>query len=200
LNLENIEDVKKDKQFLKNLKDQEKRALFNHDIVELYDVLDMILLLDLDEDRLENIYLHILKIAFEDLKERLELEKKYKVDTLKDALMMRAVYERAIESWSNDDIATAKDIFLMLFALCDDATLNKSFAIHVVATLKAIPIDAFYENFVNNDDSNINEEFTNYDYFLKDFKQEVEQLMLENKEVFEQEINNFDPQKYSSLL
>jgi hypothetical protein len=196
--MENIEEIKQDKKFLKNLKDQEKRALFNHDIVELYEVLDMILLLDLEEDRLENI--HILKIAFEELKERLDLEKPFKIEVLKDALMMRAIYERAIESWSNDDVETAKDIFLMLYSLTKDEKLKKSFEIHLVTTLKRIYIDDFYEMFVINDDNIGNEEFSNYDYFLKEFKPEVEQFMLENREILEKEIEGFDSAKYSSLL
>jgi hypothetical protein len=81
-----------------------------------------------------------------------------------------------------------------------DEKLKKSFAIHLLATLKRISIDDFYEMFVVNDDNIDNEEFTNYDYFLKDFRPEVEQFMLENRDILDKEIEGFDSQKYSSLL
>jgi hypothetical protein len=198
--MENIEEIKNDKQFLKNLKDQEKRALLEGNIIELYEVLDMILMLDLDEDRLENIYFNILKIAFEDLKEKLELETKYKITNNRDALITRAIYERGIESWSNEDLATANDIFLILFHTTNDEILKKSFSIHFLATQKQINIDNFYELFVNRDDNNINGEFTNYDYFLKDFKDEAEAFVNENIEFLEDGLKNFSAKKYSSLL
>lgn len=198
--MENLEEIRNDKQFLANLADQEKRALFNQDIIELYEVLDMILLLNLDENRLEEIYLNILKIAFEDLKERLELNKMYKIENTKDTLLMRAIYERGIECWSYDDTSMAKEIFLILLSMTNNQKLKKSFSIHFLALLKDTNIDDFYEKFVNRDDNITKDEFTNYDYFLVDFKPLCDTLLDDGTEELKKALNNFNPKTYSLIL
>ena len=63
-------------EFLDFLNQREKEAFEKEDISILYEVLDSLLILDLQEDRVNKIYEKILTISFDTIEERLKENKK----------------------------------------------------------------------------------------------------------------------------
>ena len=103
-------------EFLSFLAKQETKAIEEESISDLYQVLDTLLVLDLDENRVHKVYQEILKISFENIEDRLEEGTKLSLEG-DDIFFLRSFYEHAIEKWSTEDLKGAKELFLFLHKL-----------------------------------------------------------------------------------
>ena len=76
-----------------------QNSIKNQNIEMMYEILDTMLVLDLEEEKTNKIYDEILKVATLNLEEKLEKNELLKLENI-DFLTIRAFYELAIEKLS----------------------------------------------------------------------------------------------------
>ena len=159
-------------EFLKFIENQEAKAIEEGSISELYQVLDTLLVLDLDEERVHKVYQEILKISFEQIEDRLEAKTKLSLDG-NDIFFIRSFYEHAIEKWSIGDFTGAKELFFILTQIVEDEKLLESFSIHMLNCAKEVDMDTFYEKSVSHTFDENDEKYgyfiTKYTFNIKDY-------------------------------
>lgn len=168
-----------DPEFLKYLDTREKDVLISKNISRLYEVLDMLLILDLDETRINKIYETILQVAFNNIEERLKSHNKLKLNDInsEDKFYIRAFYEHSIEKWSRDDHKGAKELFFVLSQIIEDEKLLKAVNIKLLACHDTDDMENFYENKISHQET-VEDEI--YGYFLVDFTFDTKKYLNEN--------------------
>lgn len=111
MNNNDLNQARTNPEFLSFLDQQESKAKEEQSISELYQVLDTLLVLDLDEDRIHKVYQEILKISFDQIEQRLANGIKLSLDS-DDIYFIRSFYEHSIEKWSVGNFDGAKELFL----------------------------------------------------------------------------------------
>ncbi len=177
-----------DPDFLIYLKQRESDVLESKNISGLYEVLDMLLILDLQEQRINKIYELILSVAFDGIENRLKSQIKLKLDgDNEDKFYIRAFYEHSIEKWSRNDNKGAKELFFVLSQIIDDEKLLDAVNIKLLACNDAIDMEVFYEEKISHQQSVEDEK---YGYFLVDFTFDTKEYLSNNQtklqEVFEE--------------
>jgi hypothetical protein len=152
----------------------------------LYEVLDTLLVLDLDEQRIHKIYEEILKISFDQIEDRLKDDKKLSLDN-DDIYFIRSFYEHAIEKWSRENYDGAKELFFILTQIVEDEKLVDSVAIHLLNCAKNIDMDTFYDKDVVHMEK-VEEE--KYGYFILDYKFEIKEYLDDNSKLLEEQYNS----------
>jgi len=183
MNQDELHQARTNPEFLDFLQEKETNALTSNNIAELYEVLDSLLILDLDEKRINKIYQEILKVSFDKIEERLKLEAKLSLDT-DDIYFIRSFYEHAIEKWSVNNFNGAKELFFILSQIVDDEKFINSVNIHLLAVAKNQDMDSFYDKDVEHQEQ-VNEE--KYGYFILDFKYDINEYLKENKNNLEKQ-------------
>ena len=179
-----LQEARTNPEFLNYLAQTQKDALETENISALYEVLDTLLLLDLNEDnRIDNIYENILKIAFDNVEKLLNNDKKL---TLEDDefYYIRAFYEHAIEKWSHDNIKGTKELLFVLSGIVDDERLSDAFDTHIIACSKNMSLDEFYDKKVDVA-SEIEDE--KHGYFIVNFQFDTKEYLRENKQILDKE-------------
>lgn len=162
---EELHEARTNPEFLEYLKVRENEVLESKNISGLYEVLDTLLVLDMDEQRVHNIYQEILKVSFDKIEERLKEEKKLSLDN-DDLYFIRSFYEHAIEKWSMNNFKGAKELFFILTQICEDELLIEALNVHLIATAKELDMDNFYDENVQEEQKYQEEK---YGYFIIDF-------------------------------
>jgi hypothetical protein len=162
--------------FLNYLEETRVDAIKTKNISALYEVLDSLLILDLDEDKINEVYEEILKIAFENVENIVNSNKKLNLSE-DELYYVRSFYEHAIEKWSCDDMEGAKELFYVLSNIIEDKILQEALQVHLVACSKNYNLDTFYDNMVNTDSCEMEEK---YGYFIVHFKQDTQEYLKEN--------------------
>jgi len=141
-----LEEARKNSDFIAYINHREKEVLESKSISGLYEVLDMWLILDLDESRINKVYELILTVAFEQIEQRLQSQTKLKLtdNDSNDKFYIRAFYEHSIEKWSNDNTSGAKELFFVLSQIVEDEKLLQAINITLLACDENIDIDKFY--------------------------------------------------------
>ncbi|AXH15995.1 hypothetical protein [Malaciobacter mytili] len=172
--------------FLNYLEQTRVDALKTENISALYEVLDSFLILDLDEDKVNEVYEAILKISFSKVEEIVNSGKKLALKE-EQLFYVRSFYEHAIEKWSYGDIKGAKQLFFVLYNILDDERLEDALKIHVIALAKGMDLDTFYEKKV--DINNVLEDET-HGYFIVNFNFAPKLFLKENASILEKEYEN----------
>lgn len=172
--------------FLNYLEQTRVDALKTENISALYEVLDSFLILDLDEDKVNEVYEAILKISFSKVEEIVNSGKKLALKE-EQLFYVRSFYEHAIEKWSYGDIEGAKQLFFVLYNILDDERLEDALKIHVIALAKGMDLDTFYEKKV--DINNVLEDET-HGYFIVNFNFAPKLFLKENASILEKEYEN----------
>ncbi|MGB5868341.1 MAG: hypothetical protein WBG69_10765 [Arcobacteraceae bacterium] len=162
---EELHEARTNPDFLEYLDVREKEVVESKSISGLYEVLDTLLVLDIDEERVHNIYQEILKVSFDTIEERLKDEQKLSLDT-DDIFFIRSFYEHAIEKWSMNNFKGARELFFILSQICEDELLVESLNVHLIACATDSDMDSFYDEYVS-EEQNYTEE--KYGYFIMDF-------------------------------
>lgn len=162
-----------DPEFLKYLEQREEEVLESKQISQLYEVLDSLLILDLEEKRINKIYEMILRVAFDNIEQRLKDDKKLTLEN-EDIFYIRAFYEHSIEKWSNDDFKGAKELFFILTQIVKDDILLDALNIKLLACNAQEDMDKFYDEKVEHKQKARDEK---YGYFLLDFKFNVKEYL-----------------------
>ena len=166
-------------EFLDFLNQREKEAFEKEDISILYEVLDSLLILDLQEDRVNKIYEKILTISFDTIEERLKENKKLSLDN-EDIYYVRSFYEHSIEKWSRGNIDGAKQLLFVLENIIDNKRLQDSILVHIIACAKDMTLDDFYENKVC---TNLEVDDEKYGYFIMNYKFDIQQHLEKNAQI-----------------
>ncbi|MEA3498602.1 MAG: hypothetical protein U9R16_06030 [Campylobacterota bacterium] len=170
---EELNEARVNPEFLGFLEEKEAAALESKSISELYEVLDSLLILDLDENRIHTVYGEILKVSFDKIEDRLKDEKKLSLDN-DDIYFIRSFYEHAIEKWSCENYDGAKELFFILSQIVEDEKFVDAINIHLLATAQNKDMDSFYEKDVEHQNE-VEEE--KYGYFILDFKFDVKEYL-----------------------
>jgi len=169
--------------FLECLEDLEKKALESKSLSALYQVLDSLLVLDLDEERVHTIYQEILKAAFDGIEDRLKEDAKLSLDN-DDIFYIRSFYEHAIEKWSMNNAHGAKELFFILTQICEDELLVEALNVHLIACSLDSDMDHFYEENVVHEQSHSEDK---YGYFILDFKFDKKEYLNQHVDLLQKE-------------
>ena len=172
--------------FLKYLEEARVNSMNAGDIGLMYETLDSMLVLDLDENNLNELYQEILKTSFENVDKI--LNKHEKLDLEGDNLYyVRALYEHAIEKWSHDNFDGAKELIFVLSNIIKDETLEKALNVLIVFLSSKIQLDDFYDTRVDLE-ADVSDE--KYGYFIMNFKFDNQEFLNENKDILATEYKN----------
>lgn len=174
-----LNEARTNPEFINYLEETRKDAIQKKDIAALYEVLDSLLILDLDEEKINSVYENILKISFENVEKIVNSGKKL---LLKDEELfyIRSFYEHGIEKWSYSDLSGAKELLFVLLNIIDDEVLEDALKVLVIALSKEMDLDTFYEQKVNLDSVDTQEK---YGYFIMNFKFDTKEYIAENKTI-----------------
>ncbi len=183
---EELQEARTNPEFLDYLEKTRINAIAARDISALYEVLDSMLILDLDEEKINSVYQTILETSFEKVEIIVNNNQKL---TLDDDHMyyIRALYEHGIEKWSYDNFDGAKDLLFVLSNIIEDEILVDSLQVHIIALANKTKLDDFYENEVDLNSCNSEEK---YGYFITSFNKEVKSYLEENKTLLKEEYEN----------
>ncbi|MDY0116083.1 MAG: hypothetical protein RBR59_00725 [Sulfurimonadaceae bacterium] len=126
------------------LKKEIQKAEKNQDIASLY-VLEQHAHDVFDADALHQFYITILDIALEKLTDTLESHRVMDINEVQDFATLRALYEYAIEHYSEESFSDAAALFEVLSGLSDDKEFSTALLIHKVASQEQIPFDIFLD-------------------------------------------------------
>lgn len=131
MNKNDLNEARTNPDFLIYLEAAMQNSIKNQNIEMMYEILDTMLVLDLEEEKTNKIYEEILKVATLNLEEKLEKNELLKLENI-DFLTIRAFYELAIEKWSNSDFELAKALFFTLANSINDDFLKKNMEVLIV--------------------------------------------------------------------
>ena len=172
--------------FLKYLEEARVNSMKAEDIGLMYETLDSMLVLDLDEEKVNKLYEQILKTSFSNVEKILSKHAKLNLED-DNLLYVRALYEHAIEKWSYDNFDGAKDLIFVLANIVDDESLVKSLKILIVFLSSKIGLDDFYDTRVDLE-ADVDDE--KYGYFITNFNFDNQEFLDENKDILETEYKN----------
>ena len=172
--------------FLKYLEEARINSMKAEDIGLMYETLDSMLVLDLDEENVNKLYEQILKTSFSNVEKILENHGKLNLEG-DNLLYVRALYEHAIEKWSYDNFDGAKDLIFVLANIVDDVALVKSLNILIVFLSSNIALDDFYDTKVDLE-SDVEDE--KYGYFITVFRFDNDEFLNENKDILDTQYKN----------
>ena len=189
MNMEELNEARKNPDFLVFLQEKENNALKEQSIKDLYEVLDTLLVLDINEEnRINKVYEEILKIAFNNIEKRLQTNKKLTLED-DDFYYIRSFYEHAIEKWSVENYDGAKELFFILTQIIDDTKLIDAFNIHLVNCAKNIDMDQFFNELVLENDEAMDEK---YGYFITNFKVDPQNYLNNNLETIKEQFTKME--------
>ena len=172
--------------FLKYLEEARINSMKAEDIGLMYETLDSMLVLDLDEEKVNKLYEQILKTSFNNVEKILSKHEKLNLEG-DNLLYVRALYEHAIEKWSYDNFDGAKDLIFVLANIVDDVALVKSLNILIVFLSSNIALDDFYDTKV---DLETDVEDEKYGYFITIFRFDNDEFLNENKDILDTQYKN----------
>ena len=172
--------------FLKYLEEARVNSMKAEEIGLMYETLDSMLILDLEEENINKLYEQILKTSFSNVEKILSKHEKLNLEG-DNLLYVRALYEHAIEKWSYDNFDGAKDLIFVLANIVDDVALVKSLNILIVFLSSKISLDDFYDTRV---DLEADADDEKYGYFITNFRFDNDEFLSESKEILETQYKN----------
>ena len=163
-----VEALKKDENFLENIKQIEEEMYSQKSISKGYMLLGTKIAIEASEDEINEIFTFIVNTAFDVLAENLTRHKGFSITDPEELATARAIYEHGIQRYSENDIKGAKEIFLVLYHTIEDEDLKDSMMIHACAVMAGHSFDDFIEKLV--DTSGIDESSPTA-FFIQDFVQ-----------------------------
>ncbi len=169
-----IEALKKDEDFLANLKQIEDEMYSQKSINKGYMLLGTKMAIEASEDEINEIFTFIVNTAFDILAENLTQHKGFSITDPEELATARAIYEHGIQRYSENDKKGAKEIFLVLHHTIEDDDLKDAMMIHACAVMAGHSFDDFIEKLV--DTSEIDENSPTA-FFIQTFVQPSDILL-----------------------
>ena len=172
--------------FLKYLEEARVKSIKEENIRVMYETLDSMLILDLDEEKINKLYEQILKTSFANVEKIVNENKKLKLED-ENLLYVRAFYEHAIEKWSYDNFDGAKELIFVLANIIEDETLELALNTLIIILSQKESLDSFYDEKVDLEAEDLEEK---YGYFIVNFKFNKEEFINNNKDILSSEYEN----------
>ena len=144
-----VEELKKDPEFLANIKRLEEECKEEQSIAKGYQLLDAQLIIEAPEDEINEIFTFIVNNAFDRLAQKLSDGEKFNMTDEEDKATARAIYEHGIQRYSENDKKGAKEIFLVLNYTIDNDELREAMMVHAAAVMAGHTFEDFIENLVD---------------------------------------------------
>ncbi len=128
-----IEALKKDENFQRDLANLEKEMRAKKSIDAGYKLLGMKLAIEAKEEEINEIFTFLVNESFDRLADRLVEKRGFNLSDSEDLATVRAIYEHGIQRYSERDLKGSKEIFLVLHHTVDDSTIKESMMIHACA-------------------------------------------------------------------
>lgn len=172
--------------FLKYLEEARVNSIKSKNIELMYETLDSMLVLDLDEEKINSLYEEILKLSFLSVEKLLNKNEKLDLNE-PNIFYIRALYEHAIEKWTNENFTGAKELLFVIANIIDDNILKDALNCMIIFLNKELNFDEFYDGFVDLESNNSDEK---YGYFLINFNFKTVDFLKDNQNILEQEYKN----------
>ncbi len=164
-----VEELKKDPEFLANIKRLEEECKAEQSIAKGYQLLDAQLIIEAPEDDINEIFTFIVNSAFDRLAEYLSEHKSFDVvNNVEERAIARAIYEHAIQRYSENDKKAAKEMFLVLYHTVNHNDLKDAMMIHASAVMAGNSFENFIEEMVDVNDVDPNDPLA---FFIQTFVQ-----------------------------
>lgn len=163
----NIEELKQNKEFLEFLKVLETQMKEESSVTKGYQLLDAKILMGESEDEINDIFTFLVTTSFDKLSENLANNLKFDITDSEDLSTARAMYEHAIQLYSEEDKKGAKELFLALTHTIGNEDLSESMLIHAAIVMAGYSFDEFIENLVDSNSDTIDDT----SYFIQNFTQ-----------------------------
>ena len=144
-----VEELKKDPEFLANIKRLEEECKEEQSIAKGYQLLDAQLIIEAPEDEINEIFTFIVNNAFDRLAQKLSDGGKFNMMDEEDKATARAIYEHGIQRYSESDKKGAKEIFLVLNYTIEHDELQDAMMVHAAAVMAGHSFEDFIENLVD---------------------------------------------------
>jgi len=145
-----VEELKKDPEFLANIKRLEEECKNEESVAKGYQLLDAQLVIEAPEDDINEIFTFIVNTSFDRLAEYLAEHKTFDVqNNVEERAIARAIYEHAIQRYSENDKKAAKEMFLVLHHTIDHKGLKDAMMIHAAAVIAGNSFENFIEEMVD---------------------------------------------------
>ncbi len=145
-----VEELKKDPEFLANIKRLEEECKTQESIAKGYQLLDAHLVIESPEDEINEVFTFIVNTAFDKLAQYLSEHKSFDVvNNIEERAIARAIYEHAIQRYSENDKKAAKEMFLVLYHTIDHTDLKDAMMIHAAAVIAGNSFENFIEEMVD---------------------------------------------------
>ena len=172
--------------FLKYLEEARVNSIKSKNIELMYETLDSMLVLDLDEEKINSLYEEILKLSFLSVEKLLNKNEKLDLNE-PNIFYIRALYEHAIEKWTNENLTGAKELLFVIANIINDNILKDALNCMIIFLNKELNFDEFYDGFVDLESNNSDEK---YGYFLINFNFKTADFLKDNQNILEQEYKN----------
>ncbi len=169
-----IETLKKDPEFIENLKRLEAEMMSENSIAKGYQVLDAKLVTEAAEDDINEVFTFIVNTAFDRLSAYLTEPKKFDMGDPEDFATARAIYEHGIQRYSENDQKGAKEIFLVLYHMFTLENLKDAMMIHACAVMSGTAFEQFIEEFADVSEVNPEDPMA---FFISTFVQPTDMLL-----------------------
>lgn len=126
------------------LKEKVKTAVEHGDIAALY-VMEQEAYETFDEQTLSAFYANILDLAMENLTNALESARRMDIAEVQDFATLRALYEYAMEHYSEGKRSDASALFEILSGLCEEKRFSEAMKCHMEAVNDGLGLDDFIE-------------------------------------------------------
>lgn len=172
--------------FLKYLEEARVNSIKSKNIELMYETLDSMLVLDLDEEKINSLYEEILKLSFLSVEKLLNKNEKLDLNE-PNIFYIRALYEHAIEKWTNENLTGAKELLFVIANIINDNILKDALNCMIIFLNKELNFDEFYDGFVDLESDSSDEK---YGYFLINFNFKTADFLKDNQNILEQEYKN----------
>jgi len=169
-----VEELKKDPEFLANIKRLEEECKEEESIAKGYQLLDAQLVIEAPEDDINEVFTFIVNTAFDRLAEYLSTHKSFDMNDIEESAIARAIYEHAIQRYSEDDKKAAKEMFLVLYHTITHEELKDVMMVHAAAVMAGNSFENFIEEMVDVSDVDPNDPLA---FFIQTFVQPVDILL-----------------------
>jgi hypothetical protein len=169
-----IEELKKDPEFLANIKRLEEECKEEQSIAKGYQLLDAQLIIEAPEDEINEIFTFIVNAAFDRLAEVLTTSRSFDMNDIEDMATARAIYEHGIQRYSENDKKGAKEIFLVLNYTVEHEDLKDAMMVHAAAVMAGHSFEEFIENLVDVSAVDENDPLA---FFIQTFSQPTDILL-----------------------
>jgi len=169
-----IEALKKDENFIADMKKYEEEMHSEKSIAKGYQLLGTKLAIEAPEDEINDIFTFIVGQAFDVLAENLTQHKGFSITDPEELATARAIYEHGIQRYSENDIKGAKEIFLVLHHTIEDDELKDAMMIHACAVMSGNSFEKFIEDLADTENIDENDPTA---FFIKEFKQPTDILL-----------------------